>query len=463
MLEFTKLLRQSGIKNSLSETMDCLKALDLVGLQREQFYQALRCTLIKDQADEGIFDKLFHLYFDIVLSRGKPDPELESPGTGASVTAQMVEAVTGEGLGWGASGSPYMLLMKAIMENIGDLQSRLIEMAVDSLGPMQCGFLKEIDETVKKAKVFIGWFEAVFHLDLKRERGEVDEKTYNTWQERLQSMHRRLVTRVEEELSRAFGLEALEDILENTNLKEIAFFKLNNDQVEEIRRRITKLARKLATRYSRRYRPAKKGRIDLRRTIRRAVNTGGVAIFLARKCREARKPELVLLCDVSGSVALFSEFMLQLVYTLQNRFRWVRSFLFVDTIDDVTDYFRNREVEEAINEAFSRAKFSVSGFSDFGKVFVEFETRFLTAVSERSTVIVLGDARSNWRLPEVDAFRRIAGRARQVIWLNPQTESSWNTEDSVMNVYQPFCRHVFECRNYNQLEIVAREIFQAAR
>jgi uncharacterized protein with von Willebrand factor type A (vWA) domain len=259
-------------------------------------------------------------------------------------------------------------------------------------------------------------------------------------------------------LVQLFGSEAIEEIADAANLREKEFYRLENLEIDEIRRRITKLARRLASKYSRRYRRAKRGEIDMRRTARQALLTGGTPVRLRYRKKKISKPELAVLCDVSGSVAVFSEFMLQLVYTIQNRFRWVRSFLFVDVVDEATAYFKNEDIEAALGEAFARTYFSYSGFSDYGRVFTLFTNNYLAGLSPRSTLIILGDARNNYRLAEKDYFQKIAEHVRRIIWFNPQPRDNWDKEDCIMNAYAPYCRQVFECRNLRQLEEVIEAI-----
>ena len=189
---------------------------------------------------------------------------------------------------------------------------------------------------------------------------------------------------VEDLLVRKFGPEALEEIALAANIREKEFYRLNQLEVQEIRKHITKMARKLASRYARRYRRAKHGEIDLRRTIKNAMINGGTPVRLKYRKRVISKPELILLCDVSGSVAIFSEFMLQLVYTIQNRFSHIRSFLFVNTVDEVTEYFNNNNIEEALEKAFAKARYAMSPFSDYGRVFrlfEEYSANFFTSIN----------------------------------------------------------------------------------
>ncbi|MHB1125508.1 MAG: VWA domain-containing protein [Bacillota bacterium] len=170
------------------------------------------------------------------------------------------------------------------------------------------------------------------------------------------------------------------------------------------------------------------------------------------------RPELVLLCDVSGSVARFSEFMIQLVYTAQKRFRWLRSYIFIDRIAEVSDLFGQLGMDEAVRLAYRRGGFSNSGLSDFGAVFRIFERQHLSALSRKTSVIILGDARNNWRSPRVESLAALTNQAGKIFWLNPRPSMLWYTEDSVLAQYQPYCHNVLECRNLEQLERISRMI-----
>lgn len=243
------------------------------------------------------------------------------------------------------------------------------------------------------------------------------------------------------------------------NMYHLSVEDMNFLELEQMRRAISRLARKLSSRYSLRYKRAKHGSIDLRRTIRQAfVSTGGVPVELKHKKRIISRPEIILLCDVSESVAAFSQFMLQLVYAIQFHFSYVRSFLFVDLVDEVTGYFKNRDVDQAIQEALAQGKYSSGVFSDYGRVFDLFSRTYLPAVSARSTVIILGDARNNHFPDYGKSFEKICSQVRRVIWLNPQPKSEWNTRDNIMNVYTAHCHEVFECSTIRQLEKVMDEL-----
>ena len=461
ILEFCRLLRRGGINISFTQITDALRAVSEVGFCWDDFYIAMSSLLIADHADKPLFDRLFRLFF-LSLHRqesfdGNESISLKNTGP-PGLPAELAQQADGTGMGRGAGASPFMLVIKAVRENNRVLLEQLAQLALKSLGALNRTDLQQLDSRLVQAKVAIGWYEAVNRLERAKVLENISETVYDEWTARLGWLEHRIEQLLEDILVSMFGNEALEEIAGAANLKEKEFYKLDNLEVDEIRRRITKLARKLASKYARRYRRAKHGEIDLRRTARQALLTGGTPVRLRYRQKKISKPELAVLCDVSGSVAMFSEFMLQLVYTIQNRFRWVRSFLFVDVVDEATPFFKNEDIEAALGDAFAKTYFSYSGFSDYGRVFTLFANNYLAGLSPRSTLIILGDARNNWRLAEKDYLQKISEHVRRIIWFNPQPGDNWDKEDSIMHVYAPYCRQVFECRNLRQLEEVIEAI-----
>lgn len=464
ILEFGRLLRKGGVNVSLTQITAALQAAAEVGFQYGDFYHALACTMISEKADKPLFDKMFRLFFlalpesqankEIKKENGQSESDMEYTGH----FSELVKSAEGMGQGRGGGASPALLLVKAVQEGNYPMLNQLAQLAFKSLGTPPRQALSKLEDLIVQAKVSIGWYEAVNRLERIKTKEKISEITYSKWQECLNYLENRIKELLEDYFVKTFGQDALEEIASVNNLKEKEFYQLNNIEIDEIRKRITKLARKLASKYARRYRRSKHGEIDLRRTVKNALKTGGAPVCLKYRKKKLSKPEIVLLCDVSGSVAVFSEFMLQLVYTIQNRFRAVRSFLFVDMIEEVTNYFQCEDIEVALQKAFSYANFSNSGFSDYGKVFTIFATKYLHSISPRSTLIILGDARNNWRPDERDYLNQISESVRKVLWFNPKPQNTWDTEDSIMKVYAPYCRQVFECRNLAQLEEVIEAI-----
>jgi uncharacterized protein with von Willebrand factor type A (vWA) domain len=239
----------------------------------------------------------------------------------------------------------------------------------------------------------------------------------------------------------------------------VEFLFAGQDRLAELRRTVQPLARKLATRLAARRRRASRGMIDLRRTLRGSLSTGGVPMKPVLRRRRPARPELVLLCDVSGSVSGFSDFTMLLVQALHDQFSKVRVFAFVNRIDEVTGLLEHGRADPEGLGVRIQAEAAVTGYhgsSDYGMALGEFAERYGDAVGSRTTVFVLGDARTNRSDPNLPAVRRIAERARRVHWLNPEPRSRWGTGDSVAPAYAELVE-MHECRTARQLSaLVAR-------
>ena len=196
----------------------------------------------------------------------------------------------------------------------------------------------------------------------------------------------------------------------------------------------------------------------MRRTMRAALSTGGIPFKLRFRTRHPHKPRLVILCDISDSVRQVARFMLQFAYTLQERFSKVRSFVFVSDLGDATELFETHELERAVEKAYSGAVVSVSANSNYGRAFRMFVERHLDAVTSRTTVIILGDGRSNYFPSEAWAVARIKARARHVLWLNPEQPSSWMFGDSAMKDYLPHLHRAEVVSNLASLRRVIDEL-----
>ncbi|MCD6362429.1 MAG: VWA domain-containing protein [Synergistetes bacterium] len=284
------------------------------------------------------------------------------------------------------------------------------------------------------------------------------------WNKRLQYVEDMILKLIVELMTKKEKMSISEDRVGWMTPEEIEWYhleniKLDDWEMEQMRLRISALARKLATRYSLRFKRARKGSIDLGRTLRSAcLETFGVPLKLKYKKKIVSKPELVVLCDVSQSVEIFSQFLLELLCVLQSSFRSMRSFLFIDTVDEVTDFFKNRRCDEAVREALEKGKYSNRPFSDYGRVFETFEKVYLPSVSRRSTLIILGDARNNYYPESGKSLERISKQVKRVIWLNPQPKEEWDEGDNIMSVFAKHCSAVFECRNLKQLAKVVEEL-----
>jgi uncharacterized protein with von Willebrand factor type A (vWA) domain len=235
--------------------------------------------------------------------------------------------------------------------------------------------------------------------------------------------------------------------------EDIDFLQASQREVQTLRQVLDPLARKLAARLKTKRNRQARGVLDFRRTIRGSMSTGGVAADPIFRPRRPAKPQLVIIADISGSVAAFAGFTLHLAYALRTQFAAVRSFVFVDGVDEVTRLFADSDdITAAAHHINTNASgVWLDGRSDYGNAFRAFRDEYATQLSKRTTVIVLGDARTNYHSPRADALAEVAARAGHVYWLNPEPAVSWDSGDSVMSAYAPHCDRVVECRNVRQL------------
>jgi hypothetical protein len=235
-------------------------------------------------------------------------------------------------------------------------------------------------------------------------------------------------------------------------LLEKSFYNLTQDEIRKMREVVERLAQRIKNILSIRRRRENRGKLDLHQTLRRNMSRGGIPFELIFRQRKKDRPKLVILCDVSSSVANVSRFMLQFVYSLQEAFTKIRSFVFVAELGEVTQIFQDTDINAAIEQALEGGGVvNVYTRSNFGFAFHHFWQNFLSAVDNKTTVLVLGDARNNYNEPRVWCLRDIHNKAKNVVWLNPESPSAWGFGDSIMDKYRPHCDVAEECRNLRQL------------
>lgn len=431
-------LRAHGMRIGTGESVDAARAVGELGLaDRELLREGLAATLLHGQGQRQVFDPVFDLYFP----RGVGGPEQRSAGRedlrdrlADALTADdramlgrlAIEAVDGFG-GYGSSPesdgwSSYQALERLRPQT---LLARVRD-NVRGRGGSQ-GFADRLLEDEVRRRIDV--FRALVAAEARRRVAE---------------------RRGRDEIARRAVAPTAD---------RVDFLFAGQDRLAELRRTVQPLARKLATRLAARRRRASRGMIDLRRTLRGSLSTGGVPMKPVLRRRRPARPELVLLCDVSGSVSGFSDFTMLLVQALHDQFSKVRVFAFVNRIDEVTGLLeRGRADPEGLSSRI-QGEAAVTGYhgsSDYGMALGEFAERYADAVGSRTTVFVLGDARTNRSDPNLPAVRQIAERARRVHWLNPEQRSRWGTGDSVAPAYAELVA-MHECRNARQLSaLVAR-------
>ena len=237
--------------------------------------------------------------------------------------------------------------------------------------------------------------------------------------------------------------------------EDIDFMHASREELALLRKALYPLARRLAVRLARKRRHGRKGPLDFRSTVRHSLSYGGVPAEPKFKYPRPHKPEIVVIADISGSVAAFARFTLHLVYAIAAQFSKVRSFVFIDGIDEVTRFFDGVEdITEAVHRVNTEADVVwVDGHSDYGHALEVFWNKWGKEIGPKTTVMILGDARNNYHASQSWVLKEMQHRARHVYWLNPEPRSYWDTGDSIVGEYATHTDGTFECRNLRQLEL----------
>jgi uncharacterized protein with von Willebrand factor type A (vWA) domain len=461
IVEFTNLLRKSGIRVSMAESIDAFVALDELSLQdREIFRDALRTTMVKRSEDIASFDQLFDLYWSAFYDnlRGAFD--------------QAVGSMNGE--------FDLEKMLQAIQQGLQNLQGQQQEMDLSELAKaLLTQDLSQLEQLIRQAAqaagterietmLQIGYFtrRTLEQMDAEgagkqlrdlarqlRESGMPDAQVdalLDLIDKFLEALRQAVRNYTERELQQR-NFDYMEKF-RRESLLEKSFYNLTEDEIRKMREVVARLAQRIKNVLSIRRRRLKRGKLDLHTMLRRNAGHGGVPFELIFKQRRKDRPKLVILCDVSSSVANVSRFMLQFMYSLQECFTKIRSFVFVAELGEVTPLFKERDISLAIDKALDGGDaINVYTRSNFGHAFHYFWQNFLAAVDNKTTVLILGDARNNYNDPRAWCLRDIHNKAKDVVWLNPESPSAWGFGDSVMDKYLPYVDLAEECRNLKQL------------
>ena len=462
VLEFITRLRDAGVQVSIAESIDSLNALKAVPLEEHHVLKAsLRTTLAKQESDFPIFDVIFDEYFTAsirALTAGQEAPDEQASDAGNGSGAWNTE------LGFS---DLAQMLRQALISGDEDQLSALAHMAIAGVGEAEGGFGSGGRPVTVMAGEGYYMFRAFEWLKLRDMMAELEESAsegelvegtppilvLEEVRERYAKFRRELEREIRRRLAQERGEEALKRQRKMpVRPEDVDFTNASLQQVEEMRRILPGLARKLAARLARKRSAGRSGRVDIRNTMRHSLSYGGVPLELKYRKRIPSRPELFILCDVSGSVRTFSTFTLQLVYSLHQQFRAVRSFAFIDRVDEITDCFNIQDVDQAIERAYREADVvDGDGHSDVGRALELFHSEFTDELSPRSTILILSDARNNGKSSRALALEKMSEKTRRVYWLNPEPRSRWNTGDSIMESYEGHCHSVQECRNLKQL------------
>lgn len=462
---FVHELRAAGLPVSMTENLDAMRAVEHIDIaERDVFRAALGATLVKHAHHRQAFETVFDVYFS-----------LYSPGVDADGDAdELFEQMSGDASGGGAGGQMTReelaeMLLNALMNMDMDELRRLAAMAVSAFAGMEPGrpvggtyylyrTLRQLDLDELGARL----------MGRAREQGEPAEGDLaeRLQREEFEARLRELKRLVEEEIRRRLvadrGVEAMARTLRKPLPEDVDFMHASRDEMLALQRAIYPLTRALAARLAQRRRRRHRGHLDFRKTVRASLSYGGVPAEPKFRHPHPSKPEIMVVADISGSVASFARFTLQFVYAMASQFSKVRSWVFIDGVDEVTRFFQESDdVMEAVQRVNSEADVVwVDGHSDYGHAFEAFHNRHHREVTNKSSVILLGDARNNYHASQAWVVEAIQKRARHVYWLNPEPRGYWDTGDSIISEYAPYCDGVYECRNLRQLERFVSEIVE---
>jgi len=457
-------LRSAGLPVSLTENLDAVEAVKHIPIEdRETFKYALAGTLVKNHSHWRAFETVFEVYFTL---RGEEyelvDGEWESHDTAAEEENQQGGQFPGQGGSQEGLTQEQLaeMLFQALAKQDRNLMRTVARQSVQRFAGMEPGrpvggtyylyrTLRNLNLEEVLDRLLTSSAESEPDSDFLEERLRKDE-----YEHRIEELKREIEAEIRRRLVADRGVEAMAKTLRKPLPEDVDFMHASREEMVALRRAIWPLTRKLAVRLARKRRHGRKGPLDFRRTVRHSLSYGGVPAEPKFKYPKPSKPEIMVIADISGSVAAFARFTLHLVYALNNQFSKVRSFVFIDGLDEVTDFFENvDDITEAIHRVNTEADVIwVDGHSDYGHAFEIFEERFSKDIGPKTTVIILGDARNNYHASQSWVIRNIEEKARKVFWLNPEPKSYWDTGDSIVGEYSDFCNGTFEVRNLKQLE-----------
>ena len=482
LLGFVAELRRAGLPVSVSEEADAAEAVAHVPLEDRQAVKfALGATLVKSASHWRAFDTAFEVYFSMRGPRFSLDNGLASPGEADEEAERPGELPPGdEGSGQPLTGEELAaMLFRALRDGDPALLNAIARLAVARYAAMEAGrpvggtyylyrtlrgldldnvlarllaearaqAAPEVPEDDAGGPVLTGRGDG--HLTALEERLLEDE--YNA---RIEELKAEIEAEIRRRLVADRGAEVLARSLRKALPEDVEFMHASREELVAMYKAIAPLTRKLATRLARKRRHLRRGALDFRATMRHSLSYGGVPVEPRFKHPSQAKPEIWVIADVSGSVAAFARFTLHLVHAISSQFSRVRSFVFIDGIDEVTGIF---DRSETVTEAIARVNLEADvvwadGHSDYGHALTVFYERWGKQIGPKASILLLGDGRNNYHAAQAWVVRELHHRARRVFWLNPEPRSYWGSGDSIVEQYAQYCDAAYECRNLRQLE-----------
>jgi uncharacterized protein with von Willebrand factor type A (vWA) domain len=447
---FFQVARGAGLRVSAAEGIDAARAVDVVGFaDRVLLKDTLGLILAKTPEEKHLYDEAFELYFKRDAfsggdTAGDEDEQRADTGNGPQAG--------GDGMG-GSGGQSLGSLLE------GDDRAALaaeMEKAAREAGVENIRYFTQKNLYARRILDRMGL--RGLERDMEAMRGTPEglsrAQVLEGRVEQLRDAVRDFVERALLLYAKGETEKFREELLKSTRLSNI-----ERRDLDRMRILVRQMAKKLAARYAKTRRRRLRGQLDTRRTLRRNMGWGGIPFITVWKQKRIEKPRVMVLCDVSGSVAAMSGFLLMFLYALNEALSDIRSYAFAGSLIEVSEILEKEPVEQAIAKIMQTIGY---GSSNYGNSFADFEDGWMQFVNNKTTVIILGDGRGNRTDPRTDVIGRLSQRCKRIIWLNPEYRSAWGTGDSDMYRYAPFCNLVTVCNTLRHLERVITDILEDA-
>jgi uncharacterized protein with von Willebrand factor type A (vWA) domain len=493
LANFIRALRNAEVRVSTAETLDAFNAMELVGYRDRAFLKDALSMVLPKTADEKVaFDQCFDSFFAFKKFETDPpraddewsDSDNSAEGQDQSEGEDAEGGQGAEGRGAGSGGGRKSKKRGAVVEDDEDedlgegemsepastlgkllIDGARTELAMAMASAAEAVNLKEIQVFTQKGLYTRRIMEQMGLNDLSREISSLRQSRATPARRLGQELKRRrewLREQVRDYVEQQFLLHAdatgrrlREDLLRKVKLSNVE--QRNFRLIQEV---VFRMAKKLAALHSRRKKVFKRGALNVPRTLRHNMAYDGAIFDLHWKSVKIDRPKVFAICDVSGSVANYARFMLMFLYSLEEVMPKVRSFAFSSDLAEVTELFERNKIEDAIAKALRDYS---GGSTDYGQAFADFKKNCLDDVDNRTTIIILGDARNNYGDPRTDILKEMYDRCKRLIWLNPESRNSWAVGDSEMRRYSAYCHQVEECNSLMHLERIVGNLLRTVQ
>ncbi len=440
LTDFVKTLRNANIQVSPAETLDAMEVIEKIGYDnRELLKNTLSFTLPKTLEEKEKFDSCFEDFFNVQPLQKKGLFQTREP-------SQLSGQVNSD------------LAHQLLEDNQADIQLSISKAAEEAE-------IREIKYFTQRAVFSRRILDIMGVGSLEEELSQLGQLNENELPSDLEQQLRNQLTQLRERVSDYVQKQfLLNGDVSGEQLREQVFKTMNMGQIDrsylhEVHSLVRRMAKKLANMHSRRKKNFRRGKLDIRKTIQDNWINQGILFNLRWKYKKVDRPKIFVICDVSGSVGAYARFMLMFLFSLTEVVSKIRAFVFSSHLGEVTDEFKDSNLEVAIDSALSRYG---GGSTDYAHAFSDFVSQCLDDIDKKTTVIILGDARNNFGPEKGELLKSVYERSKQVYWLNPEGKYRWNTGDSVMNTYSAYCTKVFECGTLEQLERVISTLLRTA-